>query len=77
MTSKGSLDRSAVNDFVASAKMNETTFSRAGGDVLQDRIIRGQDEIDERFGKNRNYMDKYDKGYGSPGVRRRVTSAPK
>lgn len=40
MSSKA-LDREAVNDFVASAKMNETTFSRSGiGNTMDDRVLK-------------------------------------
>ena len=42
MASKTSVDKNAVNDFVASAKMNETTFSRTGGDVLGERTLRAE-----------------------------------
>jgi hypothetical protein len=41
MASKN-VDRLAVNDFVASAKMNETSFSRAGGDVLGERTLKAE-----------------------------------
>ena len=75
MASKN-VDRVAVNDFVASAKMNETSFSRAG-DVLGERTLKAEQDLDNRFAANRDYLKRVDDTRGSPGVRRKQMSAPR
>ena len=54
------LDKIAIDNFVSSAKMGDTSFSRAGVlDATGARIAGAEEEFDNRVGKVDKYLSKY------------------